>query len=65
MSGLIFSEVDTPGVPAGVGEAKLDIEEDRSGARGRNASSAALKRRLVVPVDLDSPERAEQTTATR
>jgi hypothetical protein len=62
--GLIFSDVDTPGVPAGVGVARLDKDEDKSGARGRRASRAARRSRFVVPVDLDSPERAEQTTAT-
>ena len=33
--------------------------------RGRNASLAARSNRLVVPVAFDSPERAEQTRATR
>lgn len=61
--GLILSEVDAPGVPAGEG-AMLDMDEERSGALGRSASRAARRRRLVVPVDLDSPERAEHTTAT-
>lgn len=60
--GLILSEVEAPGVPAGVGRAEMEVE--RSGARGRNASNAARSRRFVVPVDLDSPDRAEQTTAT-
>ena len=32
---------------------------------GRNASLAARRSRFVVPVALDSPERAEQTRATR
>lgn len=59
--GLMPPFVEAPGVmagepvlPAGVG----------SGLRGRIASKAARRRRLVVPVDLDSPERAEQTRAT-
>lgn len=63
MRGLILSEVEAPGVPAGEG-AILGIDEERSGARGRRASKAARRRRLVVPVDLDSPDLAEQTTAT-
>ena len=33
--------------------------------RGRSASLAARSNRFVVPVAFDSPERAEQTRATR
>lgn len=61
--GLTRSEVEGPGVTAG--DTRLKVEADRSEGRGRRASRAARRRRLVVPVDLDSPDRAEQTTATR
>ena len=62
--GLSLSvEADGPGVPAGV--VKDEMEDERSFERGRRASSAARRRRLVVPVALVAPERAEQTIAIR
>lgn len=62
--GFTRSEVAAPGVTEGE-DTSVEREEDTSGARGRNASRAARRRRLVVPVDFESPERAEHTTATR
>lgn len=61
--GLILSELATPGVIAGLDVLPTAVEG--SGARGRSASIAARSSRFVVPVALDSPERAEQTSATR
>lgn len=63
VSGLSLSAEAGPGVPAGV--LKDEMDEARSLARGRSVSSAARRRRLVVPVALVAPERAEQTIAIR
>ncbi len=63
VSGLSLSVEEGPGVPAGV--LNDEIEAERSPVRGRSASSAARRRRLVVPVALVAPERAEHTTAMR
>lgn len=55
--GLILSVI--PGVTAGVESA-----ETISDTLGLKASTAALRSKLVVPVDFDSPDLAEHTTAT-